>query len=490
MRKQFILSLSPAEARRLLGSLRDMLRRVSVVDEVGSNYVTVVVPKGRRGTEKVRLLMDIYETENSTAAILYSDTDMMFIDITAARQGVQTAITVTCQGVGRVERIIDTFGNELANLVRTRLESAYPSTDINEEDNKLAALEKSPPLLTTLVYYDSFIPVFNVVLESALSVLSALGPDHYLVEVESLDEREPFTLRLVVRENKVTGLYAELPGQRLRGDSVLYANFPLARRVNVKAWALYGGRETVVYAPLEIASSGDHRVYWVSVKGCAACGGLLSNSFMVVDRREAVLVNPAALEERHIVHIEELLEGLENLRHIVLTHVEADLIAGIETILSHNPRVYIHAPPYHASLLNSAVRQISANIKTLPLRESETNTGRTRLLVLEGAASSPHNIALYDPASKVLFAGVTLGSITPPGLWAPFVSDVEEYLKTVAPYVTHLVNIGKLRAWTEKVSKLDVEIIAPHYGPLVIGRDEVRSVIARLRELADLLSSA
>ena len=152
MRKQFILSLSPAEARRLLGSLQDMLRRVSVVDEVGSNYVTVVVPKGRRGTEKIRLLMDIYETENSTAAVLYSDTDMMFIDITAARQGVQTTVTVTCQGVGRVERIIDTFGNELANLVRTRLESAYPSTDINDEDNRLAALERSPPLLLSLIH--------------------------------------------------------------------------------------------------------------------------------------------------------------------------------------------------------------------------------------------------------------------------------------------------------------------------------------------------
>ncbi|BEP17763.1 hypothetical protein PYJP_11150 [Pyrofollis japonicus] len=487
MRKQFLVSLSPTEARRLIGSVTDIIRRISVVDEMGSNYIAVIVPKGRRGTEKVRLVMDVFETPSSIAAIFRSDTDMMVVQISAVQQGLQTLITVVCEGVGRVARIIDTFGSELADIIRRRIESAYPSVEVNEEDNKLAALEKEPPVLTTLVYYDAFVPVFNITLESALRVISALGPDHYLVEVESLDEREPFTLRAVIRGNKITGLYAELPGQRLSGDDVLYANLPLARRVTVKAWALYGGRESVIYAPLEIASSGSHRVYWASVKGCAACGGLLSNTFMVFDGKEAVIVNPSGLEERHILNIEEVTEGIDKVKHVALTHIEADIVAGIDMFLRKNPRAYVYATPYQSSILNSAISHIGPNVKRVRLEVHEEAFGRIRLLVVPGAGLQPHNISLYDPVSKTLFTGTSLGAITPPGLWEPYVSDVEEYLKLVAPYLRHVASPSKLRAWINEVSRLDIEVLAPHHGPLVIGRQEARTIIEGLREIVETI---
>jgi len=263
MSERLIVPLDPESVKKLLGNVTAMLKGAPGVEEIGDDYVVVAVPRLLGlGHRRIKLSLNVYETEEVILLVMRSGVDSIVVAINIIDTGEGTHIVVGGGGSGRVARLVNPIINTIMKSINERIESAKPMVKITEEDNKLAALEQPLPPRATLVYYDSFIPVRDVMLEAALRVVALLGIDDYLVELQ--DYRGTYLARMVLRGNTVTGAYVKRGSQEARGEQALsIGKHPPGHRVGIRAWSLTGSTEAFLYEPERIAGDEKHAIYWM-----------------------------------------------------------------------------------------------------------------------------------------------------------------------------------------------------------------------------------
>jgi carbon monoxide dehydrogenase subunit G len=471
---KIIVPLDPESARRLIGRLPELLKGVSNVEEVGDNYIVVKVPR-LIGSRRARLDYRIYETEDTILLVAKGRVDSLIIAVDVVDTGEGAHIVISGGGAGGAAKIAGKIVRDVAEAIAKKLEEASPKVEIQESDNQLAALERQPPANTTLVYFDSFTPVHNVALEAAQRLLALLGFDDYLVEVSDYEGR--YLLRMVIRGNKITGLYAETEADRFQGEQVLsLASRPPSYRVRIKAWSLTGSSEAYLYAPEVIYSNGGHQVYWLGGSSRLEYG-LSSNTYAIVSKYEALVFDPSG-GDRVVRGLRSVIADLDSIHYIVLSAAEPDTVEAVSAIASKAKKAIALATAYNAAILAST---ISLNrVKPVPLREQTIPLGDTQLHLIPSRAREPPTLTMYDERSRTLFTGVTLGAVSPPGLWTLFAEDLTVYEDMMWSYVKYAVNRQALKDWLERVSTLDVEVLAPKHGPILRGKTNVERILSIL----------
>jgi len=473
------VALDSESVRKLLGRVTELLKGIPSVDEVGESYIVVKVPRLLGfGTRRIRLDVKVYETDETILLVMKGDMDSLVIAIDILDTGEGSHILVSGGGGGRVSKLVNEFVKSIAEGISKRIEASQSRINLVSADNSLAALEEPLPPVTTLVYYDSFTPVSNVLTEAALRLTAVLGYDDYLAEVK--DYKSRYLLRFVLRGNKVTGIYAEINGKKAKGEqAIIIAQRPPGHRVRIKAWSLTGSSEALLYEPEPIYESTGHRVYWVGGKTRPEYGGIAPNTYIIIDNYEAAIINPSG-DERLLRGLRNLIGDMDYVRYILLTHAEADVAEGLRAVASKVNRANILATSYWAGLLASAAREVAGKLAILPARETELELGSTKLLIIPARTRGAPVVSIYDPTAKVLFTGNVLGAVSPPGLWSIYVDDFDAYLDMVKSYVSYTAESRPLREWLERVTSLDIEVLAPHHGPMLTGRARVRKLLSDL----------
>lgn len=481
MSERLIVPLDPESVKRLVGNVAVLLKGAPGVEEIGDDYVIVSVPRLLGlGHRRIKLGLNIYETEEVILIVMRSGVDSIVVAVNIIDTGEGTHIVVGGGGSGRVARLVDSIINAVKKGIMERIEAAKPQVQLTPEDNKLAALQEPLPPRASLVYYDSFTPVRDVPHEAALRVVAMLGIDDYLVELT--DYRGTYLARLVLRGNRITGAYAKRGNQEATGEQALaLAKHPPGHRVGLRAWSLTGSTEALLYEPELLAGDKNHSIYWVGGPARLDYGGLAPNSYIIVDNYEAAVIDPFG-DDRIVRSLRLTVADLSQVKHVVVTSLEAGAESGVELLSRMLPSADFMATSYWASQIAS--RGAATRVSMLPSRRSTIKLGKAELLAIPAPARGAATVSIYDKQTATLITGPVMGAVTPPGLWAIRASDLEEYSLAVKDYVFYSVCPREFIAWVDEVMRLDVERLAPRYGPVLEGRREVRSLLEELRRAA------
>ena len=482
MPEKVIVPLDPESVRRLLGNPTSLLKGAPGIEEVGDDYVVVTVPRlFGLGHRRLKLNMSVHETEEVIVIILRSGMDSIVVTIHIIDTGEGAHIVVSGGGSGRVAKMADAVVATINRNIAQKIESSTPTISIVEQDNRLAALQEPLPPKATVVYYDSFTPVRDVPREAALRILALLGIDDYLVELT--DYRGVYLVRMVLRGNRITGAYAKWGEQEAVGEQALtLGRRPPGHRVGIRAWSLTGSSEALLYEPDLIAGGEGHALYWFGGQTRLDYGGLAPNSYIIMDDYEAAVIDPVG-DDKLLRGVRLVVSDTSQIRYVLVTSLEAGAETGVERLASVLPNASFVSTSYWASQIGLSSRAAAPRIDMLPARETTIRLGKAELLVIPSTVRGASTFSIYDKLTKTLITGPSLGVVTPPGLWSIRSRDLEEYITGAKGYVKYSVCPAEFRSWLDRVSKLDIERIAPRYGPILEGRREVRKLLESLQKI-------
>lgn len=221
--------------------------------------------------------------------------------------------------------------------------------------------------------------------------------------------------------------------------------------------------------------------------------GVPSNQYLVRHGNEGVLLDPGGFGVMPRV-LTELLRYLSpnQIKAIVLSHQDPDIVGGIATWLE-----LTQAPVYISHIWTRFLPHYG--IAAMHRFESVPDVGM-RLTVSPGFElellpahflHSEGQINVYDPLSKVLFTGDIGAALMDGKESVPFVDDFDAHLPNILGFHRRYMCGNKAaRAWVERVSKLDIAMLAPQHGPVYRGA-AVPAFLNWFRELQcgmDLLS--
>ncbi len=483
--ERIVVPLDPESVRSIVGKVYPFLRLArDVVVDVAEDHIDLRVPRPLGlGHRRVRLGLRVYEFEDAVILIAKGERDSLIITLDIVDTGEGTHVLVTGSASGRVQKVVD----ELVRAVRTGLESRIgegrPRVTIIDEDVKLAS-SGEVPRGATLVYYDSFTPVSNVVEEAVLRLLSMLGYDDYLVEVTDYAGR--YLLRLVVRTKAVTGAYANVRGHTAAGEEAIeVASKPPGARVRVRAWSLTGRGEARIFEPVAVYESQEHRVYWLGFTGASETT-VTPSQYLVVDGEEAALVGCGGQASRARLWrvLRGLLPDMESLRYIFASTGSPDNLSGLSWLLEKLPSATLVAGYPYARVLGELEAK-PRRLVEVGERGAQVKLGSTELSLLPAyRVTWTPGYSIYDPASRILFTGPAVGAITPPGLWKVFLEEPGEARTMVEAYMSRaLASPRRLLEWLARIRGFEVEALALSHGTIIRGR-AVQEVLHALEQLA------
>jgi len=200
--RRLVVPLDPESVRSIIGRVYPLLRLAGdVVVDVSEDTLELRVPRALGlGHRRVKLGLRVYEFEDAVVLIAKGERESLVVTVDIVDTGEGTHVIVSGSASGRVQKILGRIVDAVASGVESRISEAKPKISIIEDDTRVAKSSR-PPRYATLVYYDSFTPVSNVVDEAALRLISMLGYDDYLVEVQDYSGR--YLLRMVIRTRTV-----------------------------------------------------------------------------------------------------------------------------------------------------------------------------------------------------------------------------------------------------------------------------------------------
>lgn len=232
-------------------------------------------------------------------------------------------------------------------------------------------------------------------------------------------------------------------------------------------------------APVEIANG----VFWVGVGELKLKTRLNCNPYLVVDNGEAVLIDPGSpLDFEYVLENVRKIVPIEQLRYIVLQHQDPDFCASTPLFEQHGFCGQIATHWRSANLIQ--FYGVKSSFYLVDEHDWQLKFGNGRVFTF---ISTPYlhfsgAIATYDPQTKVLFSSDLFGAFSgQAGLYAdewPNNSYMESMLSFHENYMPSNKN---LRPVMEKLSKLEIDLIAPQHGSII--RQDIPGHIAALKEL-------
>ncbi len=224
---------------------------------------------------------------------------------------------------------------------------------------------------------------------------------------------------------------------------------------------------------IKLFESTDHLFVFLNENKSSPEHGIHSNQYLIKHHDHAVLLDPGGFNVMPNV-LSEMLRyiTIDKLSAIILSHQDPDVLGGVVSWLAlssasvYIPEIWLRFVP-HLGITTDIHR-----FHPVPDHGMEYLMGQDCKLQLIPAhfLHSEGNISVYDPLSKILFSG-DIGA-------AGSVLGDNPFVDNFADHVPHIENFHKrymcsnraIQVWLQKISKLDIEMIAPQHGRIYKGQ--------------------
>jgi flavorubredoxin len=209
-----------------------------------------------------------------------------------------------------------------------------------------------------------------------------------------------------------------------------------------------------------------------------------SNQHIIVHGDEAILLDPGG-HKLYSQAIDELSKVVpqRKLKHILFSHQDPDIVAAANAwLMVTEARAYLPQLWVRFIMHFGVDEMVSDRIEPLPDEGRVLDVGGTSMLLLPAHfMHSAGNFQLYDPVAKILYSGDLGASL---GQTYTVVENFEDHLQYMEGFHQRYMASGDvLKRWVAMVRPLDIDIIAPQHGAMLVGEENVTQFIAWIEGL-------
>lgn len=209
-----------------------------------------------------------------------------------------------------------------------------------------------------------------------------------------------------------------------------------------------------------------------------------SNQHIIVHGDEAILLDPGG-HKLYSQAIDELSKVVpqRKLKHILFSHQDPDIVAAANAwLMVTEARAYLPQLWVRFIMHFGVDEMVSDRIEPLPDEGRVLDVGGTSMLLLPAHfMHSAGNFQLYDPVAKILYSGDLGASL---GQTYTVVENFEDHLQYMEGFHRRYMASGDvLKRWVAMVRPLDIDIIAPQHGAMLVGEENVTQFIAWIEGL-------
>jgi len=220
-------------------------------------------------------------------------------------------------------------------------------------------------------------------------------------------------------------------------------------------------------------------IYWVGFEDDAA--SLRCNAYLLVDGSSAVIFDPGSVPHFPVVGRKVLsIVDPGQIEAVVLSHQDPDLCGALpvledligrdDLVIAAHSRMSVLIRYYG---LHGPLYDVDQHGWQLRLQ-----SGRQLYFGFAPYLHAPGAIMTYDPVTKVLFSGDLGGTAVGGG--PLFAGD--EYGAEAAEFHRAYMPPGRtLAVLLDRLAALDIRIVAPQHGRVVVGPERIRQLIEALK---------
>ncbi len=210
------------------------------------------------------------------------------------------------------------------------------------------------------------------------------------------------------------------------------------------------------------------KIYWVGHYDPETA--LVSNPYLLVDEEEAILIDPGSVLDYHQVS-RKVFTTVEpdSINYIILHHQDPDICAS-------TPRFEEVVNPYRQVITHSraAVLVVHYGIKS-PFYLVDRNdweltmkSGRKLRFIFTPYLHFPGAFVTYDEKTKTLFTSDLFGGFSYD--WSLYANDY--YLEAVKAFHENYMPSKEILSHSiKKLRDLDIKMIAPQHGSIILEKD-------------------
>jgi len=229
-----------------------------------------------------------------------------------------------------------------------------------------------------------------------------------------------------------------------------------------------------VRKPYVIAEKDDHKFVWLGLDEAEAERGILTNQYLIVDGDEGMLIDPGGqyVFERVYRNVTDFVQP-ENIKAVFFSHQDPDVVGSLIMVSDFFPNAKVYVSSLWTRFLPHLGVMAGLEMVEIPDNGLDIHLGRSTLKAVPAHfLHSPGNFSLYDPKVRVLFSGDIGAAVFPEGVWYLFVDNFKEHARYMEAFHRRYIPTKKaIDLWLKRVSKLDIEIIAPQHGAIFVGKN-------------------
>ena len=253
-------------------------------------------------------------------------------------------------------------------------------------------------------------------------------------------------------------------------------------------------------SPIKIADG----IFWVGYSD--EDRGLHCNPYLIIEGKEAVLIDGGNRDDFSNVMLKILQTGLEpsQISNLIYQHYDPDLCGSLpqlEAIINNKSLSIISH-----SENNTFIRYYSDKTKMLDFRDINNQyvfeTGRRLDFYATPYCHQPGSFVTYDSKTKTMFSSDLFGSFDE--IWSLYL-DINNICRDCSDYSScplgqssckmsgiikfHQKTMPSNLAFTyalDIIDKIDVEIIAPQHGSIITSKEDINAIKNHLRKIENV----
>ncbi len=199
-----------------------------------------------------------------------------------------------------------------------------------------------------------------------------------------------------------------------------------------------------------------------------------ANQHLIIHKGRGMLLDPGGHKVYSSV-LEELSTYISPaaLDYILLSHQDPDIVAAANGWLMVTDAQALLPQLWIRFIIHFGVDDFVVDrIQPLPDKGRVVDLAGAKLYLLPAHfMHSAGNFQVYDPISRILYSGDLGASL---GQTYRVVTNFDDHIQYMEGFQRRYIPSGKvLKLWAKMVRDLDIEIVAPQHGAMIIGRENV-----------------
>lgn len=210
-----------------------------------------------------------------------------------------------------------------------------------------------------------------------------------------------------------------------------------------------------------------------------------ANQHLIVHEGQGMLLDPGG----HKVYSHALDElstviSPNHLQYILFSHQDPDIIAAANGWLMVTDARALLSQLWIRFIMHFGVDDFAVDrIEPVADEGRIVDLAGCKLLVLPAHfLHSPGNFQVYDPVSKILYSGDLGASLGQTYVTVRNFDDHVQYMEGF--HRRYIASQRALQWWAEMIAPLEIDIIAPQHGAMIVGPENVRRFVDWVTGLA------